>query len=656
MIEFQMISNAVFFGAVPVLAALYMLKLNRRNKKIPSVYFIKDLVSDNKGSSLFKRLTSNMLLFLEILFLIILALALMNPGRAGQSLLRKKMILLVDNSITMSSVEAGGVLRLSRAIKMAEAAVYDNPNSSVSVIEFSAAPKLLADSENSRSEAVARIRTITPTHLAPDYKTAVALAEGLCGEDEAPEIHIFSDFCSWRGSGAGVSKKTTVVFHKAGEAARNIGVCTLEVSQDAEGGGSAGYNIFFTVKNYCDYEVSIPASVFIDKTRASSSVLTIAGGGAESKILKKYGSMPAEVSVEIITSDVLGADDKRVWLSSGHKTFKALVLSGSPYFYKAALEAAGADAVDASEANIPKALYRQREYDLAVIDDTGEAALLDKYKCRSFIVFDPPEGFFGSSLSGPEQGVTVKTPEFPYAYMRAVDLNDIYIHQMQKAALNQNFGQIVYSSSAAPLFAVINSQASDIFAVFFDPRASNFPLKISFPIFFSNIINIVKSKKIAGDIFFAGGLNYFGPARLKPAETVSKLRLLRTDAGGPGSAGVLAAAAPLYLDLPAGATAKPIEAPQFTLAGLYRAFDAADAKGADTLFEFFVNPPPGRILSVKPVQVSFQALSGDKAAPASFESSHISYAAPLILLAVLILLLDWVYQNHRTFYKKGAGL
>ncbi|HPG57738.1 MAG TPA: hypothetical protein PKW98_07955 [Candidatus Wallbacteria bacterium] len=54
MIEFQMMTNAVFFGAVPALIALYMLKLNRRNKKVPSVHFIKDLISDNKGSSLLK--------------------------------------------------------------------------------------------------------------------------------------------------------------------------------------------------------------------------------------------------------------------------------------------------------------------------------------------------------------------------------------------------------------------------------------------------------------------------------------------------------------------------------------------------------------------------------------------------------------------------
>lgn len=667
MIEFQMLSNAVFFAAVPALAALYMLKLNRRNKKIPNLYFIKKLISDNKGSSLFKKLTSNMLLFLEIIFLIILALILMNPGRPGHSALKKKLILLIDNSITMSSRDAlQGKLRLYQAIEEAKSVIYSNLNSTISVIEFCDTPKLIVDSEINRAEAALKLETITPTHLAPDYKTAVALAEGLAGGGEYPEIHIFSDFCSWRESGASAGGKVAAVFHKMGQGSRNIGISALEVSE-ADEGGSAVFNIFYSVKNYCDYEVSIPASVFIDGARVSSGILTIAGGGQESKIFKKYGAIPSNASVEIITSDILSADDKRVWSSSEQKIFKALIMSPAPYFYKAAVESAGKVICDSYEENIPKTLYRQRDYDLVIIDDSSEALFYDKYKCRNFIIIEPPEGFAGLAYGPGAFDLTVKTPEFPFAYMRNVDLSDLYIHSMKKAVLNPDFTQIVYSSSAYALFAMVFHDSKSVLSVFFNPKLSNFPLKISFPILFCNSINIIKSKKITGDNFFAGRANYFNLSKYKAITHKSDIYFKYEPAVSAGADIFLPPDIDLIYSEPSDS--QFVKAPRFTLAGLYRAFDRNDNNaGGRPLFEFFVNPPALRNLTVKPALpalynsknnhgegASASAVNKGPAAADYFERTHISYAAPLLILAVIILLLDWIYQNYRTFYRRGES-
>ncbi len=655
MIEFQMMTNAVFFGAVPALIALYMLKLNRRNKKIPSVHFIKDLISDNKGSSLFKKLTSNMLLFLEVLFLAILTLALMNPGRPGQSFLNKKMILLIDNSITMSSREADGSLRLESAIDMAVETIYRNPNSTIAAIEFSSIPKLLFDSETSREEAARQIRAVSPTHLSCDYKSAIALAEGLSSEGSFPELHIFSDFCTWNGGRAALNDKIGVVFHPIGALGRNIGVSALEISEEAEG-GSTSYDIFLTVKNYCDYEVSIPCSVFIDGSRASSSVLTIAAGAAESKIIKKYGAMPAAVSAEIITNDILAADDKRVWASSGRKSFRALVMSEKPYFYSAALEAAGGVIVEALEANIPKAIYREREYDLAVIDDSAEALLLNKYRCRNFIVIDPPEGFMGVNYGPEETGGTVRTPEFPFAYLRLMDLSDLYVHKMKKAVLNRNFSNTVYSASACPLFSTVFNENLKAFTVFFDPRSSNFPLKISFPIFFNNVINIVKTAMTTGDNFVIDRPNFFSASKFKDFKKGSTAVIKYASKEMCGENGRFTIA-DQYFNAAASDGAPLLKAPRFYMAGLYRVFETGNESGAaEPVFEFYVNPPASRNLNVKPQAVKARNDNKLKAGEEFFESSHVSYAAPLILLAAVIILLDWIYQNYRTFYKKEAGL
>ncbi|HOT76749.1 MAG TPA: hypothetical protein PK467_13255, partial [Candidatus Wallbacteria bacterium] len=100
-----------------------------------------------------------------------------------------------------------------------------------------------------------------------------------------------------------------------------------------------------------------------------------------------------------------------------------------------------------------------------------------------------------------------------------------------------------------------------------------------------------------------------------------------------------------------------LKAPRFYMAGLYRVFETGNESGAaEPVFEFYVNPPASRNLNVKPQAVKARNDNKLKAGEEFFESSHVSYAAPLILLAAVIILLDWIYQNYRTFYKKEAGL
>jgi len=97
-----------------------------------------------------------------------------------------------------------------------------------------------------------------------------------------------------------------------------------------------------------------------------------------------------------------------------------------------------------------------------------------------------------------------------------------------------------------------------------------------------------------------------------------------------------------------------IKLPEFRLCGWYKAMEASsDGKKDDALlYNFFINPPAGRSLSIKPSKPMEK--KGDQAAvkEKEFERTHISYSPFLILLASVILLLDWIYQNNRTFFRK----
>ncbi|HNY11950.1 MAG TPA: VWA domain-containing protein, partial [Candidatus Wallbacteria bacterium] len=522
-----------------------------------------------------------------------------------------------------------------------------NSNSYVSVIEFADRPKLLADSEAGRSEIYKIIRGITATDRMPDWRLAMSLAEGMTSEGIAPEIHIFSDFASYGpGNARGTAGLVPFFYHRIGASDKNIGITEFDISPETEN-GSTGYNIFFTVKNYSGREAAVPVSVEIDGRKMFNSVLTIAPNEVESKVLKKYGSPPSGAVVSIISNDALAADDKRVISANFDSRFKILVMSEKPYFYRTALESIAGTDVDVREPDVPRGIYRGREYDLTVIDDTSETLNIDKYKCVNFAVFDPPEGFMGIKYGQTVSGVGIKTPSVPFEYLHGVDLSDIYIHQMKKAVSTGDFSEIAYGGSGIPVFMRSFNSNSNLFIGLFDPKISNFPLKIAFPVFFNNIVNICRMNSAASENLNIETENYLKIKKFSRMPSDEEVAIAHAeDASGKAA---------VKVSIPKGVA--HIKLPEFNLCGWYKVMQQPDGgkKVPASLYDFFINPPVGRVLSIKPVAPGETREPKAAVKEREFERTHISYSPFLILLAVVIILVDWIYQNNRTFLGKSGS-
>lgn len=642
MIEFQSLANSIFAVSVPVLVALYMLKLNRKTVKVPNVAFLKMIVSENRGSSLFKRLTSNILLLLEVLFLAALVGALMNPGRAGLSVVGKRLVLIVDNTITMTTAEAGGETRFETAKKEALEVLAANPNSSVSIIELSNYPRLAANNETDFRAAAAKLSAVSQTHFRPDWRFAFSLAEGLASEGQNPEIHAFSDFSSFSVAGIStVPGKVRHFYHVTGAKTRNVGISEFDITADPET-GSAAQEIFFTVKNYDDYEVSFPVSVTSGGAKLYSSVFTLSARGSESKVLKRFGGGGA-VRIEIAFGDSMPQDNVRSGSAGEGDRLSVLVSSERPYFYDAALSAAGGLAVETVPPGVPRSIYRNREFDLVVTDDSAEIAESSKYRCANFVAICPPDGFMGIKYGEWDYDVTFRAPSFPYEYMRSMDLSDIYVYRARRALATGSFGEIAFGSGGVPLFMRLARFDSSVFAVMFDPRQSNFPLKTAFPIFFSNVAGAVRNLVSAPEIFNIGSDNRMRLRRIYPAIRGPKL-VVRDD----GSRDVA------EIDVSSLKSTDLLRLPPLTATGRYRLFNASAGPSARPVAEFYLNAPVGAVLSIKPGRVPGPARTAPAASAPAFEASHVSFAPVLILAALLLLLLDWIYQNFKVFFRGGG--
>lgn len=184
--------------AVPV-TVLYILKVRRRDVRVPYLRLWEQLVVDTKARALFKRLKRLYSLLLQLLILASLVLAVAQPDFEVKSSERESIVLLLDCSASMLAVEPGGegapdrtrfALMLEKAREFVEgrsredemliAAVSDRIDV---LVPFNRSTLRLRD-------ALARA---APTKRALDVERALAFADEVTADRAAPVVLFLGD-------------------------------------------------------------------------------------------------------------------------------------------------------------------------------------------------------------------------------------------------------------------------------------------------------------------------------------------------------------------------------------------------------------------------------------------------------------------------------
>src|SRR5215470_8365141 len=105
--NFLSLSGALWAAslAVPALLLLYFLKLRRQERKISSTLLWKKAIQDLQVNAPFQKLRRNLLLFLQLLILGAVLFGIANPIANLMRRPERNIILLVDRSGSMRTVE-----------------------------------------------------------------------------------------------------------------------------------------------------------------------------------------------------------------------------------------------------------------------------------------------------------------------------------------------------------------------------------------------------------------------------------------------------------------------------------------------------------------------------------------------------------------------
>ncbi|TVQ54836.1 MAG: VWA domain-containing protein [Phycisphaerales bacterium] len=234
---------------VPLLLALYVLRLRRRYMRMASTLLWDQAVEDLEVNTPFQRLRWSSLLLVHLLLLSLLLLAMARPSTEGNQAGTTRVLLLIDQSASMNATTDAGRSRLEvaqeTAVEMVDRLARGARGHEFMVIAFGGSPEVVVPLTSDRRALREGITSITPTHEKADIQAALRLAAAYAGDSEAPgaqegEVILISDgqFAP-PGDPAGFTLRAgRFRFHRIGpdpdDAVANVGITSFSARRDYE--------------------------------------------------------------------------------------------------------------------------------------------------------------------------------------------------------------------------------------------------------------------------------------------------------------------------------------------------------------------------------------------------------------------------------------
>ncbi len=478
--------------AVPAIVILYLLKLKRRDRVVPSVLLWNRLIKDVQANVPFQKLRRNLLLLLQILLVLLLALALARPFVRVSALGGKNVALVIDGSASMGATDVPGS-RFEEARRQARRMIegMGRGDQAMIVLATARAHPLcpLTDDRNALRRAV---ETMRPGDTGTNLRDAVLLAGSLLSQRKDPEIFVLSDgafdsldlsdqFAASGGrGGAGVHARLRFV--KVGKRGENVGVTALDVRRSLA--GEFDYQVFAQVRNFATVAKRFTLELYRDETLVDAREVSLGPGKEHGEVFGIQGGAAGALRARIDLADDLAVDNTAAVMLEPRRRVNVLLATEGNLFLEKALSID--PRVDLSKttpgALVPTSMPR---YDVVVLDGKAPKGLPAKGR---YLFIGCGGETAPVEISGQVERPTFLDWERRHPVTRFLDLSTVQIARALTAK-PLPWGQALAESASGPLLVAGEKEGLRSLFLAFDVTQSDLPLRVAFPILLSNAVD-----------------------------------------------------------------------------------------------------------------------------------------------------------------------
>ena len=449
---------------VPPVIALVLWRAARREVTVPSLIIWRRVTQHTAAPTRSRNWRVTAAVILAGLFTAAAVLALSRPIIAATGTVGRHVVVILDASASMWTVNPGGSARWQQAQRQLRTAFDDLDSSDrVSVFVFpSAGADLIAD-RVSPNEAWRAIAAVEPTDAPGDALCALATAMAAT-DARGRALILCTDSAPWAQAPA---RPEGLIAILVGGPAENDGIVAFEVAPTRD-------KVFAAVRRFGGErgrrEIEFVVGGVVNEKRS----LTLSPG-EDAAVVFEDPELPqaSALEVRLVDDDALSVDDSVHALQTGRRRVRALIVGGGGELIKRALSLPFVDVAEARES--------QAGYDLYVFNRVAP----DELPAGNVVLIAPPRDVGPIRL-----GDVIERPDiYPVrgqVLMRSVDLTDIGAMKARELHGPDDMGVLAAAGGKAVICSW-SDRGGGAVCIGFDPAESNWPLKPSFPIFWMNI-------------------------------------------------------------------------------------------------------------------------------------------------------------------------
>ncbi len=462
--------------ALPIIA-LHILTPRRQDHLVSSLMLWRANEAPVKAIAPWQRLRNSIPLILQLLTVLLLALALGAFALLRAAPLPEHTVFIIDGSGSMSA-DDGRPDRIGAAEQRVMELIEEVPSSGrYSLVSATASPTVLVERSNNPDEMARALRSIEIVPAGADFTTAFLLAESLDTADGATGYVLLTDGGLTTTVQGLAPAGTRVEF--IGDSEANRAVSTIGVKPVA-----GGLDVRVGVVNTGGGASTETLRLEVDGITVERREITIADGAvSEEEFAAPEGS---QVSAHLEGADLMPVDNHRYAVVPRPDEVRVSVEGESSFFVEQLLEALGAEEVASAE-TADVMIYNQ-----VAVPPAPELP---------FIAITPPSGAPGIDVIG-----SVEAPVPSYVaddpLLEAIDVSRIGLAKAQELSIRS--GEVLLSGASGPLLIRGSDGPVPFFYLSFALEQSNLPVEVAFPVLGARMIDELTAVDSLGSGFTAG--------------------------------------------------------------------------------------------------------------------------------------------------------
>jgi hypothetical protein len=517
--------SALAFAALAApIIVFYILKIRLRRVPVSTTIFWRQIFDEKPPRSIWQTLRHLLSLLIQLIMLCLLVLAIADPYFSWQLLQARRVVLVVDNSASMSAADVLPT-RLAAA-KAAGLTTIDGLRfrDELAVVVAGAQPEVVVGMSGHIPTLKRAVEEIQPTDGPTALAQAIELARRLIGDHPHGQIVVLTDACTpemeamaregsevrsqesgVRGQGSEVrdwnlesgaaaedrspsaptsdlrpptafSRSSPIQIMVFGGDTPNAGITQFQVRRSLL--DPLGYEVLVAVRNASDQPLECRLELELDEVPVDVLPLKLAAEETWSRSLEKTSLEGGRLVARLITDDALSADNSAWAILPGRERQRVFIVSPGNLFLQKVFEANPLvdvevtkqlpdewprDALIVLHREIPSTLPSG---DVWVVDPAGSCDLWD----------------LGGDLENP----IVTEQDKDSSLMTHVRLDNVLMPQARKLTFKSKPRVLAGALSGDPIYAALQREEGKVLVLTVNIDEGDLAFRTAFPILVTN--------------------------------------------------------------------------------------------------------------------------------------------------------------------------